>query len=108
MTAKEIKAALRERLNEKGFKGQFSISAKVYMSGNYIDVKAKEDLINKPLFYKICHSFESIDRCERTGEILQGGNDFINVQFGNWSMNFDRLCELEGFKDDTVAYYRSL
>ena len=108
MTTQEIKTALRNQLNAKGFKGLFSISAKGFMSGDYITVKAKEEMTNKPLFYKICKSIESVDRCERTYEILQGGNTFVTIKFGNYQMSFSTLCDLEGFKGDTVAYYNSL
>lgn len=108
MSTLKLKDELRNKLKENGFNKGFSISVKVYMSGYYILIKAKEEIQNKPLFYKICYSFEKIDRCKRTDEILQGGNNFVQLKFGDRSISFESLCRSEGFKGDIVAYYNNL
>lgn len=49
-----------------------SCSIRVSISDLSIDAEKVEALVNK---------YESIDRCERTGEILQGGNTFVLVDY---------------------------
>ena len=107
MTTQEIKTALKNELNKNGFKG-FRISANASMSGIYIRVKAKEETTNKTLFQKICKKFEEIDRCEVTHEILQGGNTFVNIQFGDYSYPVSALCQMDGVAGCAVTYYNSL
>lgn len=52
--------------------------------GRYsIDLTIKAEGFNRKAVEKIAKQHESIDRCERTGEILSGGNTFISVNFAH-------------------------
>lgn len=78
MTSKEIKEVLRE----KGIDTRH-ISVRHKWAG-YSDiwwVEIKREDIDKKRVEQVCRQFEEIDRDERTGEVLMGGNTYVWVDY---------------------------
>ena len=66
-------------------------SRKVSVKSAYCGYSTKIDVVIKDLSIdikkveKIANEFYSVDRCERTGEILQGGNTYIFCKY-DWEL----------------------
>jgi len=79
VTTKEIAKEIRKKLKVLGFKrGQISVTAPNVYS---VRVTLKDRSINIDPIEKMCKQFESYRRDQATGEILQGGNTFVFVQY---------------------------
>lgn len=51
----------------------------------------------------IAKRFERIDRCQHTGEILQGGNTFVSVQFdSSLELSTETLAKLDAIVKDNL------
>jgi hypothetical protein len=74
ITANQAKKLLKEAgINTKSIRAKADYSSlNVWIKDPTIDAEAVEKVLNK---------FESIRRCEATGEILSGGNYFVFVQY---------------------------
>ena len=79
MTIKEKAQALRKELKEELGLTSKQVSVRVN-HGIAIDVRIKA-LVNPDKVEKLARKYEKIDRCHASGEILQGGNDFVSVEF---------------------------
>ena len=44
-------------------------------------IEIYDESIDRELVRKVCYRFEQVDRDERTGEILMGGNTYIWVDY---------------------------
>lgn len=81
--ANEIRAELKKR----GWSSrEVSVRAKTFRCGSSIDVTIKVGGIRKAAVEAIASRAESIRRCERTGEILSGGNRYVSVEF-DWQLS---------------------
>lgn len=72
--AKEIRKALNKEM------GLTSKEVSVRSSGS-LDIAIKDLTVNKDKVESIAMRYESIHRCEYSGEILSGGNTFVFVEF---------------------------
>ncbi len=79
MRIKEKAQALRKELKEELGLNSKQVSVRV-KHGIAINVNIKT-LVNPDKVEKLARKYEKIDRCEASGEILQGGNDFVSVEF---------------------------
>lgn len=50
-----------------------------YSESYWVEIKSRD--IDRELVRKICSQFEEVDRDERTGEILMGGNTYVWVDY---------------------------
>lgn len=78
MTDDERLAAIRKELKEHGYNNR---RVGVRFDGYAIWVNIKELAIDKKEIESIAMKYENYDRDERTGEILQGGNTFVFVDY---------------------------
>ena len=75
-TLKEKAKEIRGILKEKGIKASVRMS-----SGSAIQIYIQDLAADYEVVREIARSFEKIDRCEYTHEILSGGNDFVFVNY---------------------------
>ena len=91
--ASEVRKALKEELGLS--------NRKVSVRGSYcgysdaLDVTVKDLMVDIKKVEKIANKFYDVDRCERSGEILQGGNTYVTVKY-DWEkerdQHFDTTC----------------
>ena len=97
---KEIRAELKRVL---GYNSKV-VSVKNHHYSKIIftirDIKADHQIVT--LFSK---SFESIDRCEYTGEILSGGNIFTSVCYSKKLDDMIYAQSIEGYPTRNIKYY---
>lgn len=81
MTSTEKAKAIRTALKEAGF-NQKQINVKKQFGGYSVAfyVTIRDANIDKSTIENIVNKFKSIDYDERTGEILEGGNDYVFVK----------------------------
>lgn len=78
MLSKEI----RELLKKEGFKRtDISVRNVRCTMDTIVDVTIKNPYINRKQVDDLLKHFRDIDRDERTGEILSGGNTFVSVEW---------------------------
>jgi len=76
--AKEI----RKVLKDAGFNSRrVSVRHEHYSMGSSLHVTIRDASIEKQEIEKLVRSFERIDRCSYTGEILSGGNTFMYIRY---------------------------
>ena len=91
MTIKEKATALRDELKKLGYNNRkISIKSGYCSYSDYIDITIKFEVEGNPRenedivrIKNISKKYDEIDRCEVTGEILAGGNTFINVWYNS-------------------------
>ena len=81
MTTKELAVKIREDLKQRGYNSR-KIGVRYEFCGysSVIHVMVKDDNIDIEEVRGWLKKYESIDRDERTGEVLQGGNTYISVK----------------------------
>lgn len=81
MKANDLKKALREAgINTK----KITINKRCGTLSRSFHVRISDESIDTEVVNKVLAPFNSIRRCEATGEILGGGNTFILVQKTCW------------------------
>lgn len=82
-TARATKAAeIRKLYKAKGWTSrQISVRSAPCTYSSSIDITIKDPTIPMGPVKKIAAEFESIRRCEASGEILGGGNTFVSVEY---------------------------
>lgn len=84
MTSKEKAKAIRAALKEAGFTSrQVSVRHRYVGYSSSFNITIKDGNISEMQVKNICKRFESYETDERTGEILEGGNDYILVERDN-------------------------
>ena len=82
MSDRERVQTIRQALKEKGYNSRrVSVTYQIAGYSAIIRVTIKELEINKAEIENIVKGFNEIDRDERTGEILEGGNTFVSVNY---------------------------
>ncbi len=76
--AKQVRQALKENgINNR----QVSVTKRPSGYDRAVACTIKDITVNKQLVEKIASEFIKVDRCERTYEILAGGNSFVSVDY---------------------------
>ena len=88
MRGTELKKEIRENVKTLGHR-----DLSVKYDGSY-RVALKKFVPLSPI-EKIAEKRESYQRCEATGDILQGGNTFVFVEYMRWDTNKDQAFSLE-------------
>ena len=84
MTSTEKAKAIRAALKEAGFTSrQVSVRHRYVGYSSSFNITIKDGNISEMQVKNICKRFESYETDERTGEILEGGNDYILVERDN-------------------------
>lgn len=84
MTSTEKAKAIRAALKEAGITSkQVSVKHRYCGYSSSYHITIKDANVSELQIKDICKSFESVDYDERTGEILEGGNDYILVERDN-------------------------
>lgn len=91
MNTVEKAKAIRSELKET-FKGvKFSVRTKKYSGGSSISINWT-DFPAASAVEEITSKYESISRCEYTGEILSGGNTYIHT-YNTWSEDMENTIK---------------
>jgi len=81
-TTIEKTAEIRHELRKRGIGNrQVSVKSRSAMYDTVIEIVIKDLKISRDMVEEIAGKHEHIDRDERTGEYLQGGNTFIHISF---------------------------
>lgn len=82
MTDSERVKALRNELKEHGYNSRrVGVVCKYAGFSLVIRVTIKEREIDKKEIETIARKYNDVDYDERTGEVLQGGNTFVSVDY---------------------------
>lgn len=82
MTNKEINAAIKSELTKAGYSVKdFRVSVKDSLYDGVIRVTIKNPLVRPSDIEKLLNHWESYELDQRNGEILQGGNTYVFVQY---------------------------
>jgi len=77
--AKELRQELKSKLGVNS--RQVSVRSEYFSMGSSIDVRIKDADVSLPAVREIASKYESIRRCEFSGEILSGGNTYLSVEY---------------------------
>jgi len=99
LTLKEKAKTIRGILKEKGIKASVRMS-----SGSAINIYIQDLAVDYEEVRAIARSFEKIDRCEYTHEILAGGNDFVFVNYDYEVLN----AEAQKYNEAADQYMEEL
>lgn len=85
MTTTEHAAFIRRELKRRhGWNSrQVSVRARYFSLGSSIDVEVKDAAVSLAAVKAIAEPHEQIHRCEITGEILGGGNTYLDVGYSS-------------------------
>lgn len=84
MSLSTVEAAkeIRESLKAAGIKrSQVSVRSHLYSLGSTIRVKVKDPNLDLLVVQKVAAGYRRVHRDERTGDILSGGNRFVDVVY---------------------------
>lgn len=81
MTNQELKTAIKNELKKEGYAKGYTISVRDCGYSTSVKIKITNPEINRLEIEKIVNRFQEIDRDERTGEILEGGNCYIFTEY---------------------------
>jgi len=82
MTNRELSAEIRKKLKESGFTSKdYSIRVRDSGHSTAVDIEVKNPKVRLSELKQIVKQYECVDRDERSGEILQGGNTFVHCQY---------------------------
>ena len=102
MTTTEHAKAIRTALKSQGITSrQVSVRSSLYSMGSSIDITIKDASISLTRIEDIASGHEHVRRCELSGEILNGGNRFVSVDYGHGAL--DQLRAALGNAVDTAC-----
>jgi hypothetical protein len=79
-TTKEAAAQLRQQFKRRGYNSRdISIRMEQYSLGSTIHIEIKTPKLPLPAVKAICKQAEHVRYCEASGEILSGGNRFVEI-----------------------------
>ena len=80
--------ALRAEFKAKGWNSKaISVRSSSYSGGSSIRVEIKSPSVPMNVVRPMAAAYERISRCKTTGDILSGGNRFINVEYSRECMD---------------------
>jgi hypothetical protein len=104
MNSKQTAIEIRKRLKAKGW-GPKQISVTSSRSSS-VRVEIKDLTIDPDYVDGLTNDLERVSRCERTGEILSGGNLFISVSLDYFSIEKARETDL--YREVSEAVNRTI
>ena len=82
MTNRELSNEIRKTLKEAGFTSKdYSIRVRDAGYSTTVNIEVKNPMVRLSVLKQVAKQFEVVDRDERSGEILQGGNTFVHCQY---------------------------
>lgn len=91
---------LRSDLKKFGWNSkQISVTGKYVAYDSVLKIRIKDLNISKVAVEKIANQFSSIDYCETSGEVLEGGNTYVNIDFDWESLKLKAADYLDFCKD---------
>ena len=80
MTTKDIAATIRDDLKQRGYNSR-KVGVRFEFCGysSVVILTVKDDALDVDAVREWVKKYESIDRDERTGETLRGGNTYIRI-----------------------------
>lgn len=106
-------AEIRKKLKDIGYNSRkVSVKFDSYSGGDTIKIKMKSTDVDETKVREICKVYESIDYDEYNGEILQGSNSFVFVEWdGDFvekgAEKYKELAEEISRKEDvTMEHFR--
>lgn len=86
-TTTEAAAEIRAELKRLGWSGRdVSVKASYFSMGSSIDIRIKNPDVPSRKVKAAAEAHQQISRCEMTGEILSGGNQYVSVQYSREAM----------------------
>lgn len=90
MNAREIKKLLKENgIETKGVSVRVNGSIRISINNPMVDSEKVE--------YIVKEKYEVINRCEATGDILQGANTFVICEYRNYEINDETKKNIREF-----------
>lgn len=86
MTMQELKQMVQNEIKKEGIKVSIKVKFFGYDAGLIITYKG-EDKNQIAQIKKIMKKYTSVDRCEITGEVLHGGNTYMDLVIKNKEEN---------------------
>lgn len=84
ITSKEMAQEIRQQLKSQGITSrQVSVKSGICGYNDYIHATIKTATVDIDEVKKIVSMYSSVDRDERTGEILAGGNTYTTVEYAD-------------------------
>lgn len=85
---REHAAAIRAELKKRGWNGRaVSVRMETFSMGSSINVVIKSASVPIAAVREIAKAHESVSRCSVTGEILGGGNMYVDVKYAAATIN---------------------
>jgi adenylate kinase family enzyme len=108
-TNKEIKAEIMEQLKAHGITAKdVTLSMRASWYDDVITATIRNGKTNPKQIDKIIKSYESIRRCERSGEILNGCNVYVSIRYAEGvkeTARADYLARAEELRAKTLEYW---
>ena len=104
-TNKEIGAEIRAKIKAAGIPAR-SVSVRVQYAGysTSINVRIKDISVGRKQVEKIAKEYRDVSYDERSGEILEGGNTYVFVDYDYEMMTAERNKHLETARDIVTAH----
>ena len=84
LSIEQIRTAARKAIKDLGLTNKdLSLSVKWEGYSKVINAKIKSENVNLDALKAALGEFENIHKCEKTGEILSGGNTFVSLYDSN-------------------------
>ena len=102
--AKELRAILKKEMGVNA--KQVSVKSSCCGYSDKLDIKIKDLTVNKNKVEELANTFDKVDRCEASGEILQGGNTYVFVEF-DWETVSEAKDEFIGVANEVIEKCKS-
>lgn len=87
MTNKEMSKAIQEKLKAAGIpRAAYSIRVRSCGYSDSVRIDVKDLSISIDDVKRVAFQYQSIDRDERTGEVLEGGNTYVFIQYSFYAL----------------------
>lgn len=101
MTTTEAAAQIRKTLKAHGWTSRdVSVRSDLYSMGSTIRVLVKSPAVDMATVRDIAEKFSRVSRCEATGEILNGGNRFVEIDWARPVVEAISAGLLENIRED--------
>lgn len=102
-TLKEATATIRKALKAMGYSSRdISVRGESYSMGSSITVTVKVRGVDLKAIKAVAEQAQRIDRCEITGEILSGGNRFVEVDYA-WELVRELAAQVRAEAEAAMA-----